>query len=504
MRVSRLTQEMGKLGSVVVVIPVTAAVLKAPRSSKMPVAVGIDSLLGGSLFGELEAVGFKPDGTENHEIVRVAADSGGHRKVFLIVPFEHKPDVFRTLMAYRRLGESAYACAKRHKISRIVVVGNDIALDNGVNLAAAVEAVALGNFDFTECLSKKPDAHAIDDLLIFGCDELDERAANAAIATADGIKLSRTLSLLPPDRKHPLDYAARVEDALASFSDRLAVEVIDQAALEQMGAGGILGVNRGSDFPACVLKIVYTPKGGSDAKPIAFIGKGVIFDTGGYSLKPPAMQPDMKGDCGGGNTVVGAMRSIAAVEPDVPITAYIPLVENRVNGTARVPSDVLTSLSGRTVEDLNTDAEGRLILMDAITLAQRDGSTTLIDLATLTGACMVALGNTCSGAWSNSDELCANVLAAAENAGDRMWRMPLLPELDADLESGVADFANIGKDRMGGAIHAALFLQRFVETGTEWAHLDIAGPGCNKIKDRRAFRGGPVGTLVNFAMSLSS
>ncbi|MCB0344271.1 MAG: leucyl aminopeptidase family protein [Bdellovibrionales bacterium] len=492
------------MGSAVVVIPVTAAVLKAPGSSKMPVAVGIDTVLGGSLFDELQAVGFSADGKENHEIVRIAADRGGKRMVFLIVPFARETDVFRTLMAYRRLGEAAYACAKKHKMQRIVIVGNDIELGNRINLAAMVEAVALGSYDFVECLSKKPVPHEIEDLLVFGCDDMRDDAAQEAMVTAEGIKLMRTLSLLPPNRKHPMAYAARVEEALAPYSDCLRVEVIDADALAAMRAGGILGVNSGSGFPACLLKITYVPEGGSDAKPVAFIGKGVIMDTGGYSLKPPAMQPDMKGDCGGGNTVVGAMRAIGELRPPYPITAYVPLVENRVSSTARVPSDVLESLSGQTVEDLNTDAEGRLILMDAITLAQRDGSTTLIDLATLTGACVVALGNTCSGAWSNSDELCGQVLAAAESSGDRMWRMPLLPELDGDLKSGVADLANIGTDRMGGAIHAALFLQRFVVDGTEWIHLDIAGPGCNKIKDRSAFRGGPVGTLVNFALNLSA
>ena len=301
--------------------------------------------------------------------------------MFVAVPFDHKPGTFETVMAYRRLGDIAAACATKNKLGRIVVLGNDIALDDDTNLAAMVEAVALAGYDFTECLSKKPDAHEIEALQIHGC-EFTQSAADAAIATADGIMLSRTLSLLPPRRKHPMDYAARVEDELASFSDRLTVTVIQQDELERMGAGGILHVNAGSAWPAAVLKIVYTPPGGSTETPIAFIGKGVLFDTGGYSLKPPAMQPDMKGDCGGGNTVVGAMLSIAAVGPNVPFVAYVPLVENRIDGEATMPSDVFTSLSGQTVEDLNTDAEGRLILQDVITLAQRDGSKKLVDLAT--------------------------------------------------------------------------------------------------------------------------
>lgn len=501
MRVARLTAELGQLRAALVVVPISAAVQKDPKSSKAPI-FALDQILGGSFFDELEAAGFKADGKEPHMIVRVGG-AGRQRLVILAVPFEHKQDPFSRVMAYRGIGESAAACAKAKKLSRIVVVGNDIDLADAANLAAMVEAVALANYSFTECLSTKPDQFAVESLQLWGADDFNQQAADNALATAEGIMLSRTLSLLPPNRKHPLDYAVRAKEALADFGDVLKVEVIDQQRLEDIGAGGILGVNRGSDFPACVLKIVYDPEQAAGDPPIALIGKGVVFDTGGYSLKPPAAQPDMKGDCGGGNTVVGAMKAIAAIGVKRRIVAYVPLVENRINGSAIVPSDVLTSLSGRTVEVLNTDAEGRLILMDVLTMAQGDGCKTLVDLATLTGACMVALGNTCAGVFSNDDELCAALLAAAETAGDRMWRMPLLPELDEELKSGVADFANIGTDRMGGAIHAALFLQRFVEDA-RWVHCDVAGPGTNQIKDRQKFRGGPVGTLVNLALALAN
>jgi leucyl aminopeptidase len=273
--------------------------------------------------------------------------------------------------------------------------------------------------------------------------------------------------------------------------------------MQQLGMGALLGVAAGSSEPPVLIIVRYRPEqpAAGDAH-LGLIGKGVTFDSGGISIKPSEHMDKMKYDMAGGAAVLGAMRAIAQLKPGVPVTALIPAVENMPGGRAQRPGDIVTTLSGKTVEVLNTDAEGRLILADAITYAKRLGCTHLIDAATLTGAIVVALGYVHAGVFANDDALLRKLLAASKAAGEKMWHMPLDDEYKEVLKSACADMPNIGT-RWGGAITAALFLKEFVES-TPWVHLDIAGTAW--LEETTPFlakgpSGLPVRTLIGLAMA---
>ncbi len=282
----------------------------------------------------------------------------------------------------------------------------------------------------------------------------------------------------------------------------LECEILDEGRMRQLGMGSLLGVAQGSDNPPALIVLRYVPENASGTDHLGLIGKGVTFDTGGISIKPADGMEKMKYDMGGGATVIGAMRAIAQLKPKVRITALVPTVENMVSGKAQRPGDIVTSLSGKTVEVLNTDAEGRLILIDAITYAIRLGCTHLVDAATLTGAIVVALGHVHIGAFTNNEEFLSRVAAAGRSGGERMWHMPLDDDYKEYLKSAFADLPNIG-GRWGGAITAAKFLEEFVE-GKPWVHLDIAGTAW--LDDAKPYlakgpSGVPMRTFVNLAMN---
>jgi leucyl aminopeptidase len=268
----------------------------------------------------------------------------------------------------------------------------------------------------------------------------------------------------------------------AAKGDPVKITVLDEKALARGGYGGILGVGMGSARPPRLLKLEYSPRGAR--RHLAFIGKGITFDSGGLSLKPPAGMEAMKSDMAGGAAVAATVLAAARLGLKVRVTGWVPLAENMPSGTAQRPSDVLTTYGGRTVEVLNTDAEGRLVLADAIVAASEEHPDTIVDVATLTGAQVLALGARVAAIMSNDDDLRERVHAAAERAGESMWPMPLPPELRASMDSPVADIANMG-ERMGGMLVAGLFLKEFVGDRPDgggqipWAHLDIAGPSFN-------------------------
>jgi leucyl aminopeptidase len=283
----------------------------------------------------------------------------------------------------------------------------------------------------------------------------------------------------------------------------LRISILDQSKLKQIKAGGILGVNAGSNEPPALVKIVYKPSGISKkTKKVALVGKGVMFDSGGYSLKPAAGMMTMKCDMAGAAAVLATMQAIAVLKPRIEVHCYLPIVENMVNSKALRPGDIIHLLGGKSVEVLNTDAEGRLILADALTLAVKDKPDIIIDLATLTGACAAALGSDYAGLFSNNDALAQGLIDAGQGAGENLWRLPLAKEYRKMLDSPVADLKNIGGS-FGGAITAALFLKEFVGD-LPWAHLDIAGPAFLEGASAVSPRGGSgfgVATLVNFICS---
>jgi len=316
------------------------------------------------------------------------------------------------------------------------------------------------------------------------------------IAIAQGMELTKLLADLPGNICTPT-YLAEQAVKLAEKYDRLSAEILEESDMEALGMGSFLSVSRGSRQPAKLITLNYQG-GNSKDKPIVLIGKGLTFDAGGISLKPGAGMDEMKYDMCGGATVLGVLQAAAQMDLAINIVALIPSSENLPDGDASKPGDILTSMSGKTIEVLNTDAEGRLILCDTLTYAKKFNPEVVIDMATLTGACLVALGRVPSGLLGNDDDLCNDLINASESACDSVWRLPLWEEYQEQLKSNFADLANIG-GRDAGTITAACFLSRFAED-YRWAHLDIAGTAWRTGQNKGA-TGRPVPLLIQYLIN---
>ena len=317
---------------------------------------------------------------------------------------------------------------------------------------------------------------SLTEVIAVNAPEGTEAAWGTESAIAAGSALTRELVTEPANVIYPESFVARCEKAFAGTG--VEIVVLDKAAMNDLGMGSLLGVSQGSVREPRMLALRW--KGAEVAQPTAFVGKGVTFDTGGISLKPPAGMEDMKWDMGGAGAVAGAMLAIALRKAKADVIGVCGLVENMPDGNAQRPGDVVTSMSGQTIEVINTDAEGRLVLCDALTWVQRTyNPARIVDLATLTGAIMVSLGNEHAGIFSNDDTLANGLLAAGKATGEKLWRMPIGAAYDKLIDSPIADMKNVGP-RNGGSITAAQFLQRYIEKDaggkqTPWAHLDIAG-----------------------------
>jgi leucyl aminopeptidase len=323
-----------------------------------------------------------------------------------------------------------------------------------------------------------------------------EQGLKQGLAIAHGMTLTKQLADLPGNICTPA-YLAQQAELLAERFDNLAVEILEESHMEALGMGALLSVTRGSRQPAKLITLNYRGAG-NDSQPIVLIGKGLTFDAGGISLKPGAGMDEMKYDMCGGATVLGTLQMAAELQLPLNIVGLVPSSENMPDGDANKPGDVLTSMSGKTIEVLNTDAEGRLILCDTLTYAEKFNPEVVIDLATLTGACLVALGRVPSGLLGNDDALCNELLKASETACDSLWRLPLWEEYQEQLNSNFADMANIG-GRDAGTITAACFLSRFVED-YRWAHLDIAGTAWRTGKEKGA-TGRPLPLLAQYLLN---
>jgi leucyl aminopeptidase len=315
---------------------------------------------------------------------------------------------------------------------------------------------------------------------------------------AEAQNLTRDLVNEPANKLVPHDLAQVAKKMAGEFG--LECEILDQDSMTKLGMGALLGVAQGSTNPPFLIVMKYRPASPSGNTHLALVGKGVTFDTGGISIKPSDGMEKMKYDMAGAAAVIGAMRAIAQLKPPITITGYVPTVENMLNGNAQRPGDIVTSLSGKTIEVLNTDAEGRLILADAITYANRNGATHIVDAATLTGAIGVALGHHNIGAFTNNEEFLQRFLKAARAAGEKTWQLPMDEEYKDYLKSAFADLPNIG-GRYGGSITAAWFLREFADP-TPWVHLDIASTAW--LDDGKAWLSkGPTGVAVRSFVDLA-
>jgi leucyl aminopeptidase len=353
-------------------------------------------------------------------------------------------------------------------------VGLALPADGPEAIVAIGEGALLGAYAFlryrkASAADHKPPVESF--VLLADGDEAASRSLARTQVIAGAVNLCRDLVNTPPCDLHPAEFAEAAVAAAEGLD--LKVEVLDEAALRKDGYGGIVGVGQGSASPPRLVRIAYTHP--EATKHLALVGKGITFDSGGISLKPAQSMEWMKSDMGGAAAVIAAMTAIARLALKVNVTGWVPMAENMPSGTAIRPSDVLTMYGGKTVEVLNTDAEGRLILADAIARASEDSPDLLVDAATLTGAQLVALGSRTAALMANDEELRGKIHDAGTRAGDALWPMPLPEELRKSMDSEVADIANMG-DRYGGMLVAAIFLSEFVGKGIPWAHLDIAGP----------------------------
>ena len=398
----------------------------------------------------------------------------GYQAARVVLAGAGKPEKF-SAPVLRRLVGTAVRILKAKGITRcaLELVDPFVSQDYA---AAAVEGALAGNYEGDRLKSDKTASKFLTEFTVLGQTAELESAIQRGRILGEAQNWARDLANEPPNLMTPTMLSQQAAAMAAKYG--LACEIVDEAKMRELGMGALLGVAMGSAEPPQFIILRYRPEGGAEgaAEPrphLGLVGKGVTFDTGGISIKPADNMDKMKYDMCGSTAVLGAMQAIAQLKPGIAVTAIVPTVENMPGSRSQRPGDIVTTLSGKTVEVLNTDAEGRLILADALTYAQRIGCTHLVDAATLTGACVVALGAINTGTFSNDDAFCAQWMAASAEEGEKMWRLPLDDEYKELLKSPFADLHNIG-GRFAGAITAALFLKEFADP-LPWIHLDIAG-----------------------------
>ena len=368
------------------------------------------------------------------------------------------------------------------------------------------EGVWLGLYTFRQHITK-PAEHGEIKLLSIVCGNkadipILENSVREGQIIAEAVNLARDMVNEPANYETPARMAETATGVAKSYG--LEFSVLERKWMQEMGMGALLGVAQGSQQPPKFIILSYKGSDSSDLD-LVLAGKGITFDSGGISIKPSEGMGEMKGDMAGGAAVIAAMGAIAQLKPEINVTALIPATENLPSGNALKPGDVITAMNGKTIEIISTDAEGRLVLADALSYADKLKPKRIIDVATLTGACMVALGNICTGAFSNNQDLAKKVITAGNEAGERIWPMPMYEEYKEQNKSDVADIKNTG-GRYGGAITAAQFLAEFVDN-IPWVHLDIAGTNMTDKEQGYQIKGAtgvPVHTLVNLALSLGA
>jgi leucyl aminopeptidase len=366
------------------------------------------------------------------------------------------------------------------------------------DVTAVAAGALLGNYSYLNYRTGNGHKQPVADVTVISAADAEDALRRAEVL-AESVTLVRDLVNTPPSDLSPEILAETAEQVGADAG--LSVQVLDEKALVEGGYGGIVGVGQGSVNPPRLVRLAYRHP--EATRTVAYVGKGITFDSGGLSLKPADSMDWMKSDMGGAAAVLGALKAIARLAPKVNVVGYLAIAENMPSGTAQRPSDVITIYGGRTVEVLNTDAEGRLVMADAIVRAGEDDPDLIVDVATLTGAQLVALGTRTAGVMANDDTVRDRVVAAAGRAGEAAWPMPLPEELRKGLDSTVADIANISGERWGGMLTAGVFLKEFVPEGVRWAHIDIAGPAFHRGEPYgytpKGGTGAAVRTLVQIA-----
>jgi len=464
----------------------------------------VDKALGGlitQLVAEGEIKGKRNEITLIHSMGKIAPER-------VVVAGLGKEEEL-TLSVIRGVAAEACRFLRRVGATQVATIAHGAgvgSIDAEKSAQAVTEGAMLGLYTFRKHQTKEADEGEIEQLLIVERDEAKlaalERGCARGRIMAEATNLARDMANEPANYMtptHMAEVAHRVADEWG-----LECRILEQADMERLGMGAILSVARGSRQPPKLILLSY--KGGDPSKsPLGLVGKGITFDSGGISIKPSEGLGDMKGDMAGGAAVIAAMRAIGELRPKVNVTALVPATENLPDGAALKPGDIVQASNGKTIEVVTTDAEGRLILADALCYALTLGLSPVVDVATLTGACHVALGDFCTGAFGNDQELVDRVIKAGEEAGEYIWQMPMYEEYKEQNKSDIADIKN-SAGRWGGAITGAQFLAEFVAE-TPWVHLDIAGPS-RAEKDRTYLVKGATGvavrTLVNLTLTHES
>jgi leucyl aminopeptidase len=452
----------------------------------------LDELSGGLVQSAFEAEEFSGKEGETAYFHLVGNDKLKFRRLLLIGVGDEKD---YTGPQVSQLAGTAVR-SLRSKNVKSMAVAPRVSGDDEDTSRRAVEGAYIALFDPDKYRTVDKEQKTVDRLVVAvdGGDQAAlDRGVNAGKIVGESINFTRDLANEPGGYMTPSDMAERAREIANEFG--LSIDVLDEARMEQEGMGSLLSVARGSEQPAKLIILKYTPANfeGDDKELLSFVGKGVTFDSGGISLKPGENMELMKYDMTGAATVMGAMRAIAQLKPPIPILGVAPCTENLPSGKATKPGDVVKAMTGKTIEIINTDAEGRLILADAIAYAKKLGATKIIDMATLTGAVSIALGDVNTAVLGTDQELIDEIISAGREVGEKYWQLPLDKEYSKQIKSDIADIKNVG-GRKAGTITAAAFIKEFAD-GVAWAHLDIAGTAWGD--DAKPYRSkGPTGIAV--------
>jgi leucyl aminopeptidase len=459
----------------------------------------LDAATGGLIKSVIESEELKGKEGETVYVHLGDAHEGLKAKRLLLVGVGER-ESYKAAQVSQMAGTAARALRAR-SVKTIGLITRATEGDVEQTAAAAVEGVLMSLFEPDKYRTTDKEERLIERLVLFaqgaGEDAL-RRGAERGRIIGESVNFTRDLANEPGAYMTPMIMAERARGIASEFG--LEVDVLDRERMEGLGMGSLLSVARGSEEPPALIILKYTPEGGGETGDLlAFVGKGVTFDSGGISLKPGENMELMKYDMTGGATVLGVMRAVAQLKPPMPLLGVVPATENLPSGKATKPGDVVRAMSGKTIEVINTDAEGRLILADAIAYAKKLGATRIIDLATLTGAVSIALGDVNTGILGTDQELIDEVIAAGREVGEKYWQLPLDKEYTKQIKSDIADIKNVG-GRKAGTITAAAFLKEFAD-GVSWAHLDIAGTAWGD--DAKPYRAkGPTGVGVRTLLNL--
>lgn len=473
------------------------AVFKGEKASG-GVLKDLDKLTGGLIADVMEAEEFKGDSGQT-ALLRFAPEGKVKAGRLLLVGVGDKSSYKKASVAMLSGTATRYLRKRNIKSFALLPRSSGSAVDTA---QYAVQGFITSQFELDKYKTKDKNSKSVETLFV--CVEKAKSAdLNKGIARGQAIgesmNFTRDLANEPPNILTPTEMAKRAQAMAKEFG--LKCEILDEAQMIKMGMGSLMSVSIGSEQPAKLIVLRYTPaRSTARGELIALVGKGITFDTGGISLKPGEGMDAMKYDMTGGGTVLGTMRAIAQLKPTVPVLGIVAAVENMPDGKASRPSDVVTAMTGKTIEILNTDAEGRLILADAVAYAEQQGATRIVDMATLTGAVIIALGDQNTGIMGNDQRLVNEIVACGKDNGEGYWQLPLSAEYSKQIRSDIADIKNIGPRGKAGTIMGAVFIQEFVDKA-KWAHLDIAGTAWyDSVRPHQAK--GPTGVAIRTLISL--